>query len=330
MDEEPSLQEFHREDLRENGSGALRVTVDALVSWVASRVLTIGAEQTVQELETYAGSTTFPIRFIVGLRGITLDNTIDLGGEVTISNQNDDLDFLRSQGDPRPWTAALSTVVNFPKITRTSDLNAPPVWGHRADAARINAFERLNMARMCIALTINQRIVQVTRATRLLQSVPEGPVYAGASKDDAPAVSTTIALDDRTLHASRSLHTRFLCLPKALQSRLAVALHRWHACYLHGGITPDVFIDIGIGLECVFLSEESGELKHRLTVRAARLLGGASLQSRLEIAKVIGVLYDARSRAVHRGVLLDKFKGSRPRDVYDLAFLGEYYLRDAI
>jgi hypothetical protein len=326
--EEPSLQEFHREYLREGGSGAGSVAVRTLVSWLASRVLAVGVEQTVQELETYATSATFPIRFLVGVRGVTLDRTVDLGGGVTLSNSSDDLDFLRSQGEPRPWTAALSTVVPFPKITRPFD---PTTYtsDHRAESARVNAFEKLNVARMCVALAINSRVVEVTRSTRLLACVPEGFGYAGASAHHAPAVSET-ALDDAKLDAARSLHTRFVSLPKKLQNRLAVALHRWHACYLHDGITPDVFIDLGIGFECVFLSEESAELKHRLTVRAARLLGGVSLQSRLEVANVIGILYDARSRAVHRGVLLDKFRGERPRDVYDLAFLGEYFLRNAI
>jgi hypothetical protein len=326
--EEPSLNEFQQHYVRENGSGAGTVDVDSLVSWLAGRALTVGAEASIHELETYAISATFPIRFLVGVRGITLDRTIDLGGGVTLSNGSDDLDFLRGQAEVRPWTAALSVTVDFPKRSRAFD-PAKHATDRTAEASRVDAFERLNVARMCVALANNSRVVEVTRASRLLVSVPEGRGYAGASTQYAPPVSE-VPLDDAQLHRSRSLHVRFVGIPQKLRSRLAVALHRWHACLLHGGVTPDVFVDIGIGLECVFLSEETAELKHRLTIRAARLLGGASLQSRLEIAKVVGLLYDARSRAVHRGVLLDKFKGERPRDVYDLAFLGDHFLREAI
>ena len=229
--------------MRENGGGASRITVEALISWLASRAFDVGAEQTVAELET----------------------------------------------------------------------------NHRADTARLDAFQRLSVARTCVALAIDQRIVEV----------PEAAGYGGASEEYAPNVSVK-ALDDASLERAQSLHTRLLRLPRPLQDRLAVALHRWHSCYLRGGVTPDFFNDLGIGLECVFLQEESAELKHRLTVRAARLLGGATLQSRLDVAKIIGILYDARSRAVHRGGLLEKFKGPRPRDVCDLAFLEEYFLRQAI
>lgn len=326
---EPTLQEFSREDLRENGGGASRITIESLVSWLASRALTIGAEQAAEDLARYAIAKSFPIRFLVGLRGLTLDRSFDLGGGVTLANASEDLDFLRSQDKPRPWTTALSIVVEFPKITRTSDLNAPQPPDHRADSARVAAFERLNVARMCIAVAINERVVVVTRANRVLESVPEAGAYGGASEEHAPHISDK-ALDEIALQRARSLHTRLLTLPQPLQDRLAIALHRWHACYLHGGVTPDLFIDVGIGLECVFLPEESAELKNRLTVRAARLLGGSSIQSRMEVARVISILYDARSRAVHRGRLLDKFKGPRPQDVYDLAFLGDHFLREGI
>jgi hypothetical protein len=327
--EEPTLGEFHREDLRENGSGSSRITVESLLSWLASRGLAAGAEQAAQELARYAVSPTFPIRFLAGVRGVTVEKSIDLGGGVTLSGASEDLDFLRGQDKPRPWTAALSLVVEFPKITRTSDPNAPHLANRRADSARVESYERLNVARMCLALAINQRVVEVTRANKVLESVPDAAGYAGASEEYAPHVPS-IALDDTALQRAQSLHERLLRLPRALQDRLAVALHRWHACFLHNGITPDLFIDVGIGLECVFLPEESAELKHRLTVRAARLLGDKSVQSRMEVAKVIGVLYDARSRAVHRGCLLEKFKGPRPRDIYDLAFLGDHFLREGI
>jgi hypothetical protein len=326
---EEALQEFSREDLRENGGGASRITVDSLVSWLASRALAVGAEQAVEDLARYATAKSFPIRFLVGLRGLSLGRSFDLGGGVTLSNTSEDLDFLRGQDKPRPWTTALFTVVDFPKITRSSDLNAPHLPDHRADSARVAGFERLNVARLCIVIAINERVVVVSRATRLLESVPEAAAYGGDSEEHAPNVSDK-ALDDTALQRTRSLHLRLLALPKQLQDRLAIALHRWHACSLHGGVTPDFFIDVGIGLECVFLPEESAELKHRLVVRAARLLGGTSLQSRMEVARVIGVLYDARSRAVHRGRLLDKFKQERPRDVYDLAFLGDHFLREGI
>lgn len=66
----------------------------------------------------------------------------------------------------------------------------------------------------------------------------------------------------------------------------------------------DRSIDLGIALEALLLHELDGqyrgELKFRLALRGA-WLGGNDATERAEIQRILGKVYDPRSRAVHTG-----------------------------
>lgn len=58
-------------------------------------------------------------------------------------------------------------------------------------------------------------------------------------------------------------------------------------------------------LESLFLDNDSGELSHRLSIRAAITMGG-SVSQRLETYRMIKKAYEYGSKAVHRGRLVEK------------------------
>jgi hypothetical protein len=59
-------------------------------------------------------------------------------------------------------------------------------------------------------------------------------------------------------------------------------------------------IDLAIVLEVLFMNRDSGEHSHKISVRAARLLG-ASLEQRRTMFDQVRRLYDMRSSMVHTG-----------------------------
>ena len=97
----------------------------------------------------------------------------------------------------------------------------------------------------------------------------------------------------------------YFALPAADRNRyLRIPLDRLNRALLDRDFA-DKAIDLGIALEALLLHEsgdprERGELKYRLGLRAAWLLGEDAAE-RQKVQTTIGKLYDLRSRAVHSG-----------------------------
>ena len=84
--------------------------------------------------------------------------------------------------------------------------------------------------------------------------------------------------------------------------KLDVPIARWVRSKQGRG-DVDAFIDIGIALESLYLSDQgTAELRHRLALRAAWHLG-ASVEDRKAIMGDMRKIYSLRSRAVHSGVV---------------------------
>lgn len=67
----------------------------------------------------------------------------------------------------------------------------------------------------------------------------------------------------------------------------------------------DSAVYLRTSLESLFLDNDSGELSHRLSIRAAITMGG-SVSQRLETYRMIKKAYEYGSKAVHRGRLVEK------------------------
>jgi len=94
----------------------------------------------------------------------------------------------------------------------------------------------------------------------------------------------------------------------------------------------DQIVDIMIIFEMLFLLEGDGELKYRLSVRGAILLG-KNYKERIFIQKVFKISYDIRSSIVHNGIVSKKNKeqldklGMNLNELYEKL---QYYLFKSI
>lgn len=100
-------------------------------------------------------------------------------------------------------------------------------------------------------------------------------------------------------------------------------------------LPDDEIVDLMIAAEALFLSEMEdkyrGELRFRLSIRAASLLG-TTLDERLRLSKFMRSAYDARSAVVHGKVLSDDLRGLDGERATVRAFADdlESVLRDAL
>lgn len=99
-----------------------------------------------------------------------------------------------------------------------------------------------------------------------------------------------------------SLHLARKSLARKDQNRLAIPVHRWIRSYSDLD-TTDKWIDLGIALESLFLSEgNTTELGYRLRLNAARYLGDTPME-RQELMRLFRDIYRYRSEAVHQGLV---------------------------
>ena len=92
---------------------------------------------------------------------------------------------------------------------------------------------------------------------------------------------------------------RFLALPNALKKKIRVALNRLNTAQRRFSI-GDKSIDICIALESLLGGTDKNEVTHKVTTRAARLLGG-TIESRLRNRDIVNLTYRFRSSMVHEG-----------------------------
>ena len=326
---DPSLEEFRTEQMRFDGHSFSRLSLVSLINWLIERTTLAGPDKTLTDLEKYLNGNTFPCRFSIGVRGVTTAQAVHMADDIQLLPDSEDVISFGSLGKPPISTAAFTLVAELPKITASSSDSAR-LANTRAEAAGVEAFERLQIARMCVALVLNSRIVETTRTADTRADVPKSGGRSAASAAFPPNVPTrNLRADEAT--AAADLHSRLVSMPKKLRDRLAVALHRWHALFLRNGVNADFFIDLGIGLESVFVSSESSsEISYRIAIRGARLLGGSTVASRTQMSRMLTILYKARSTAAHSGRLLDKIPTTVAPTVGHLAMDGEELLRRAI
>jgi len=321
---EPALADFSGGFMRSDGTGSSVLSMTNLIAWLVERTFKVGVEQTIADLERYVESPTFPYRFLIGVRGIAIGELCELADGISALPPVQEIRRFETN-EPQPTSAVLELLENLPKVVSSAGS-----FSVRLDAAADvadGAFDRLNLARVCIALAIDSPVVQTTRTAIPAESVPPTGGTGASTALGTMGVSVHQA-DGQLLTLARQVHERFVALPSILRDRLAIAAHRWHGSIMRGP-TPDLFIDVGIGLECVYLSDGAGELKHRMMIRAGRLLASSTAE-RIQVARVIDALYEARSQAVHTGRMPSKIRNRVAIDIYELARMGQQILRRSI
>ena len=113
------------------------------------------------------------------------------------------------------------------------------------------------------------------------------------------------SITEETAEAALSLYRDREALPSTTATRLDVAVDRWVRSQTDT-LLVDKFIDLGIALESLYLSDgNTSELRFRLALRAAWHLG-ASSSERVRLMQEFGDVYKLRSKAVHAGSVDDR------------------------
>lgn len=269
----------------------------------SARVKSLRTLTNTREQETYR------VGFVVGVRGlrVTGDQVFDLGGGVTIGAVTRDI--ARFEVGEQPWRKATAEMALTARLPKAYDDDATEPAGAARTASR-EAFDRLDTARYAAAVVLRAPTSVMCTTAYLLESVP------GVDADGRTGISglglnvPERVIDEHTAAFVSRFHNSIVTLPPELRARVHVAMHRWHSAFLENQPSVDAFIDIGIGLEAIFLADSEGELSFRLSVRAARMLA-TTKDERVNVARSIGALYRARSQAVHQGRLPTRI----PKDV---------------
>ena len=112
--------------------------------------------------------------------------------------------------------------------------------------------------------------------------------------------SSVASVTEEDAEAALSLYRAREALPSTTATRLSVAVDRWIRSHTDRLIV-DKFIDLGIALESLYLSDgNTAELRFRLALHAAWHLG-ASSSERMLLMREFRTIYDLRSKAVHTG-----------------------------
>lgn len=124
----------------------------------------------------------------------------------------------------------------------------------------------------------------------------------GLSISGNPAIRSAPKVSASQISEFIQLHSAILDLSPSRRKNLNIPISRLIASHGTRDL-PDRTVDLGIALESIYLDGEFGELKYRLSTRAAKHLGSDPEDS-LQIYNDLRVFYDKlRSKAVHTGRL---------------------------
>jgi hypothetical protein len=130
---------------------------------------------------------------------------------------------------------------------------------------------------------------------------------AGAQPEGTKVFTTYDATRDE-FDMFKDVLQKYLKLPRRERKRLDVPLHRLNKAVRHKldqgpkDALQDRAIDLAIALESLLLSDQNDgvQLTLNLKLRGAWLAGG-DLVRRQKVYKLLGVIYNARSKAIHSG-----------------------------
>ena len=122
----------------------------------------------------------------------------------------------------------------------------------------------------------------------------------GLSISGNPSIRSSPKVSASQVSEFRQLHSAIVSLSPSRRKELNIPIGRLIASHGTRDL-PDRIVDLGIALESIYLDGEFGELKYKLSTRAAKRLGG-DVDDSLQIYNDLRVFYDKlRSKAVHTG-----------------------------
>ncbi|MEE4072652.1 MULTISPECIES: HEPN domain-containing protein [Pseudomonas] len=282
-----------------------RVTPELFASWIYKKG--IDKCDFERELTEYIDNDRFSAYGVVLLAGLEVDEPIDLGrfGRLTniyqLPNKKLQLALTDSTDEHAlypQYSAALVIPMSHPVLIGQPSQGELPV-------AVSDVMKDLDDVINCLMLCSENSLAVQKVASSIIPAdgVPSfGPaewIHHSFHVRREPiqlADSAIVVLLDQLENLGRlsEKHREHVRLP-------IKKLNEYYSC----SDLSDSAVYLRTSLESLFLDNDSGELSHRLSIRAAITMGG-SIQQKLETYRMIKKAYEYGSKAVHRGRLVEK------------------------
>lgn len=295
---------------------ATRIEYANLASWLLKRTSSQGLEVAVADLDRYVAATELSCTLTLALTGITTDVARDLGRGIHLVPW--DLLPHSSQKQSVHERAFSGYTLHIPTcaITRAFTIPKLHIDATELDDTRLNHPDdtELHDAVRCLGLVGPSALQVIAEWVALPEWAPL--LGGGMSLFHIEGFTSDRTLSEADYQQAHDLFHRFLSHPAAFRAHLRVPMDRLNRAMQRR--TPvDAFIDLGIALESLYLSDmddDRGELTFRLRIRAARFLR-TTAEDRAAAFDLVRDIYAARSTAVHTGKIDTTIRG---RPIHEL------------
>jgi hypothetical protein len=291
------------------GSGAAWFEKGDLARWIVKRATLVGAQSAIADVRRYLESEDFDFSRVMLLHGLHTNREYDLGNNIRL--------FPAATAPVR----ALRESIRDP--SRRSIL---PIF--EVDSALVQSFRQrrhhcknveiadypygnefllardLEHARLCFSLAGPFAPQSLGVCTAAHDDVPSKARFGWTLGEFRGPISFAFPIAPEVIERMVGFHARFAKLPRAIQDHLRIALERLNEFESTRDLARRA-IALRVALEALFLKDATTELKFRLGLHAAFLVG-ANDHERREVFNCVKSAYDVGSKAVHTGRIDDK------------------------
>ncbi|MGN8257743.1 hypothetical protein ACLEJW_00245 [Pseudomonas sp. SMSB3] len=283
------------------------VSPEIIAAWMSSCVQKNYGRDFAADLANYLKNDSFQAYGIVLLAGIEVEQTINLGkfGSLTsiyrLPNKALQLSLSESLDENAlapQYSAALVVPFTHPLLVGQARLGEQP-------KVASDLLQVLEDVVHCLALC-SEGSIAVQRIATAIVAADEVPCFGPAVWEyhSFHVVSEISTLSEEDVKNAVALLTNLYHLDERQKNHIRLPLGKLHGFYSCNNISEAAVL-LRTSLESLFLDNDSGELSHRLSIRAALLSGGA-IEERLATYRMIKKAYEHGSAAVHRGKISSK------------------------
>lgn len=319
LKENPDLEIFNL-GIMNFGNSKTRVEIDYLWIWLLIRSANKGIEDTVEKLNKYLAIDEVPGYDVLVIEGLQINKALELSNGISLIPIADLLPSMYKQSLLQVSTVTPPGLIFMqPRMDNKAAFICHSSGGRKMNS-EAEGFEDLpilynpktrELEEACFCLTLIDKCCP----TPLLywwdaeEWVPcSPPLGAGAGISVYDVINrSSFSLDSQEdRERAQEIHKLFTAIPASVKQRLKVPFERLNQAKRRARLV-DKAIDLGIALESLFLQENtSDQFALTFRLRAAWLLGNTNEEDRKENYNLFRLLYECRSKAVHKGKLDNK------------------------
>ena len=311
------------------GTLATRVELDYLWIWLLIRSANKGIEDTVEKLEKYLAIDVVPGYDVLIIEGLQINKILELSSGISLIPVTDLLPSMYKQSFLQKSILTPTDILcQQPKENNEAALICHSSGGRKT---RSEAFEGLptlynprtkELEEACFCLTLIDQCCPTPKlhwwdAEEWVPCSP--PLGAGGGMPIYDVINrSSFNFDSQeNREKAQEIHKLFTAISTSMRQRLKVPLERLNQAKRRVRVV-DRAIDLGIALESLLLQEDSsGQIALTFRLRAAWLLGDSNEGDRKANYDLFKLLYECRSKAVHKGELDDNIRGIPTVQVID-------------